>query len=167
MRSLDAIVWAVNPRNDTLDSLLQYLSHYAYEFFQDTSVECQLDIPTDLQSVPLSAEVRHNLFLAVKEALNNVLKHARASRVRLGVALKAGELTVQIEDNGSGMDPDATGRDTRSGLGNMRQRLESIGGTLEIRSQPGQGTTVALHLHLHAGDGSAPVRQDDRDGTGA
>ena len=79
-RAMDEIVWTINPKNDTLDNLANYVFQYAQEYFQDTGVRCRLDLPPELPDQPVSTEVRHNLFMAVKEALNNVLKHARPRR---------------------------------------------------------------------------------------
>lgn len=161
---LDAIVWAVNPSNDTLDSLVQYLSHYAYDFFQKTAVACELIIPDDVPSVPLNAEIRHNLFLVAKEAMNNALKHASASQVTLRVNVRGSELEIQIADNGRGFDMAAEFASQRSGLRNMKQRLASIGGELHIESASGRGTIVGMKLHLYAASGHDAVWQNDRDG---
>ena len=161
---LDAIVWAVNPSNDTLDSLVQYLSHYAYDFFQKTAVACELIIPDDVPSVPLNAEIRHNLFLVAKEAMNNALKHASASQVTLRVNVRSSELEIQIADNGRGFDMAAEFASQRSGLRNMKQRLASIGGELHIESASGRGTIVGMKLHLYAASGHGAIRQNGRDG---
>ena len=80
---MDEIVWVVNPRNDTLENLATYLSHYAIEYFQNTAVECELRLPPEIPHYPLSSETRHNLFLAFEEALNNVLKHSAATKVKV------------------------------------------------------------------------------------
>ena len=168
VKSLDAIVWAVNPRNDTLDSLLQYLSHFAYDFFQQTAMTCQLDLPAEVPPISLTAEVRHNLFMVVKEALNNALKHSGGTEVSLRVALRDSELEIQIADNGSGfVIPVSDAGVRRNGLGNMRQRVDTIGGTLHIESQPGRGTAVDVKLHLYAGGASRSIRQNGRDGNRA
>ena len=71
---MDEIVWTINPKNDTLENLANYIFHYAQEYFQNTGVRCRLDLPATAGH-PLSTEARHNLFMAVKEALNNILKH--------------------------------------------------------------------------------------------
>src|SRR5205823_1355509 len=86
VQSLDEIVWAVNPENDSLEGLVEYISHYADEFFEDTEVMCHLEIPVELPHVALAAETRHDLFLIVKEAFNNILKHAQASEARVQIS---------------------------------------------------------------------------------
>ena len=79
-QAMDEIVWTINPKNDTLDNLANYIFQYAQEYFQDTGVSCRLDVPAQLPDRPVSTEARHNLFMAVKEALNNALKHSGRNR---------------------------------------------------------------------------------------
>jgi signal transduction histidine kinase len=158
LQTLDEIVWAVNPHNDTLEHLAAYLGQYATEYLQNTAVECELHLPRGLPHHPLSAEARHNLFLAFEEALNNALKHGRATRVRVNMQVEASQFEITVEDNGCGFDPGLTqvhpnqnGVSTdRSGNGlrNMRQRLELLGGRCTIRSSAGQGTTIILRVPL-------------------
>lgn len=147
VRTMDEIVWAVNPRNDTLEDLANYVFHFAEEFFRDTPVRCRLDVPTDLPPLRLTPELRHNLFLAVKEAINNLLKHARAQNALVRFQLDADLLTLRVEDDGAGFDPDAA-RPHGNGLRNMRQRMESIGGHLDCQSERGQGTRVLFQVKL-------------------
>jgi signal transduction histidine kinase len=150
-RAMDEIVWAVNPQHDSLDSLASYLGRYAQDFLGAANVRCRLDFPVYLPAWPLSAEVRHNLFLAFKEALHNVVKHAAASEVRLSLALPESVFSLGVEDNGAGFaansgalerppEPARPGRG--HGITNMRRRLAEIGGSCEIQSAPGQGTRI-------------------------
>jgi ligand-binding sensor domain-containing protein/signal transduction histidine kinase len=159
LKSLDEIVWAVNPHNDTLEHLAAYLGHYATEYLQDTAVECELHLPQNLPRHPLSAEARHNLFLAFEEALNNALKHGRANRIRVGMQARREEFEIVVEDNGCGfaaegvvsLDPAVAtlgGKRVGHGLRNLQQRLAEVGGNCRIRSQPGQGTAVTLTMPL-------------------
>ena len=167
LQSLDEIVWAVNPHNDTLENLAAYLGHYATEYLQNTAVECELHIPQGLPHHPLSAETRHNLFLAFEEALSNALKHGRAARIRVDMQAEPRLFEIRIEDNGCGFDAEAilsanqdpgvvTGRRVGHGLRNLQQRLTESGGRCAIRSTPGQGTTVTLSVPL--GTGRTPAR---------
>lgn len=143
IQAMDEIVWTINPKNDTLENLANYIFQYAQDFFQDSGVRCRLDVPTRLPELKLSTQERHNLFMAVKEALNNVLKHAQATEVRVGL-LSAGEkVIITIADNGRGFVTDirpAAG----NGLTNMRARLERIGGRLHLESRPGLGTEIKM-----------------------
>jgi signal transduction histidine kinase len=142
VQGLRTIIWAANPKNDTLDSLVQYISQYSYEFCEAASLPCRLDLPTEVPALPLIAEVRHNLFMFVKEALHNVLKHAHASEVRLSLKLHEGFLELRVEDNGRGFKVDAVADGQRSGLANMRHRMEAIGAALFIESSPAAGTSI-------------------------
>ncbi len=149
LRSLDEIVWAINPRNDTLDSFLQYVSHYADEFFDDSEMTYRLKIPTFIPPVPLRAEMRHGLFLVVKEALNNVLKHAHATQVSISVKLEHQNLEIIVEDNGRGAKTvESAGSKKRNGLANMRQRMETLHGSFHFDIRPGSGTRVQLNIEL-------------------
>jgi len=142
VQGLRTIIWAANPQNDTLDSLVQYISQYSYEFCEAASLPCHLDLPTEVPVLPLVAEVRHNLFMVVKEALHNVLKHAHASEVRLSLKLHEGFLELRVEDNGRGFKLDSVAGSQRCGLANMRHRMEAIGAALSIESSPGGGTSI-------------------------
>ncbi|HOX56188.1 MAG TPA: two-component regulator propeller domain-containing protein [Candidatus Paceibacterota bacterium] len=146
-RKLDETVWAVNPKNDSLRHLATYLCNLAKEFLEPTPIRCRLDVPPDLPDVPLTTEVRHNVFLATKEALNNAVRHSGASEIRLRMAVGGGVLALAVADNGRGFHQEAN-QSARNGLRNMAERMEEIGGRLQVRSAAGQGTTVALELPL-------------------
>ena len=85
VRAVDEIIWAISPEHDTWNSLAEYLGRYANEFFEGTSLRCRLELPLDLPDHPLSSEARHGLFLVIKEAFHNALKHSHASLVHLRV----------------------------------------------------------------------------------
>ena len=153
-RSMDEIVWAVDPHNDSLDSLVTYVTKFAQEYLSVAGVRCRLDLPAELPGYSLRAEVRHNLFLAIKETLNNVVKHAHASEVWLRLALEPHSFTVSIEDNGCGISRNAsTGESSFAGrissghgLENLKKRLQTIGGQCVITSKPDAGTRVELKV---------------------
>jgi signal transduction histidine kinase/ligand-binding sensor domain-containing protein len=141
--ALDEIVWAVNPKNDSLTGLIGYLGYFAEEFFRASNIRFRQDIPPQIPSAPVSAESRHHLFLAFKEALNNTVRHSGATQVQLRVIISANEVVVQVEDNGCGFET-ASVTPQGNGLTNIKRRLEQIDGRAEIRSARGQGTTVTL-----------------------
>lgn len=147
-RAMDEIVWAVDPKHDTLDSLASYLAILVHEIFSDSGIRYRLDFPVRLPTWPVTAEVRHNLFLAFKEALHNVLKHSRATELNIAFNLELEIIKVVISDNGCGFDRmrSATSSHGHNGLLNMEQRLKEIGSFYEIRSETGQGTTVTFIL---------------------
>jgi signal transduction histidine kinase len=144
VNALDVIVWAVNPRENTLQSLADYLASFADEFLTASGVACRMTMPVSFPDVVLEGRVRHDLFLAAKEALNNAVRHARATEVDLGMALEQGGLVITVKDNGCGFDPATKG--SAHGLGNLRGRLEKLGGECQIDAAPGRGTTVTLKL---------------------
>jgi len=149
-QSLNEIVWAINPANDTLESFLSYIGEFAQEFLGAANLACRLELPDDPPPLAISASVRHHLCLAIKEALHNTVKHADASEVHLCVTLAGRELTVAIRDNGRGFSTeDAPGAGVgRDGLTNLRARLAEIGGRFQQESQPGGGTRTILSVEL-------------------
>jgi ligand-binding sensor domain-containing protein/two-component sensor histidine kinase len=147
LRAMDEIVWTINPKNDTVEQLANYLFQYAQDYFQGSGVRCRLDLPADLPPLALSTQERHNLFMAVKEAFTNVLKHARASEVELGLSVNGSHLVLTVTDNGCGFSPDAV-RVGANGLANMKRRLERIGGRFTLESQPGRGTRIRMEARV-------------------
>jgi signal transduction histidine kinase len=152
VQRLDEIVWAVNPRNDSVASLSSYACEYSQLFLQPLSIEFVLDVQSDLPEVRLNAEQRYNFFLAFKEVINNVARHSKATRFRLAIQAENGELIFVVTDNGCGFIPSAE-RASSDGLHNIRERISRLGGKCEISSQPGQGTRVVLHVPLANGRG--------------
>lgn len=145
--ALDEIVWATNPKNDNLPRFAEYVARFADECFEGAPVRCWQDIPTDLPFLPLLADVRHNVFLAIKEALNNVLKHSGATEVWLRLKLDEGWVWLEIHDNGCGFAHEAV-PSGGNGLHNMRSRLAECGGRAELVSAPGQGAQIRFVFPL-------------------
>jgi len=147
--SLDEIVWAVNPRNDTLDSFVTYMCLYAEDFLKTAKIRCRLKVPEKIPDRTLATNVRHNLFLVVKEALNNIVKHASANEVNIAISLVENGFELVIKDNGRGFDsPGADKSIGRNGLLNMRQRTEEISGRFSLESVLGEGTTITLAVNF-------------------
>jgi signal transduction histidine kinase/ligand-binding sensor domain-containing protein len=148
IRSFEEIVWAVNPKNDSLPNLIHYLCRFAEDFFEGSTVQCAFELPGHIPDVELPTELRHHVFLAAKEALNNVLKHAHARQVRLRLNLAGAGFEIEIADDGRGFaSGQSVGRaGTGNGLGNMRERMENVGGRCELHSPPGQGVRVTLQV---------------------
>jgi signal transduction histidine kinase len=145
VKSLDEIVWAVNPRNDTLAHLIDYTGQFAVDYLRSAGIRCRLDLPDQTPPREISTDVRHNLFLVVKEALNNVVKHAGATEVWVRIKTHETALEIAVEDDGRGFngEPSDPGAD---GLRNMRQRSLDIGGSCRIESHPGRGTRIIVDL---------------------
>lgn len=151
-RALNEIVWAVNPRHDNLESLVYYLSHFAQELLGAAGIRCRLESPNPPPPLALESRLRHALFLSCREALHNVVKHAAATEVTIGIAAVPGQLTVTIADDGRGLAPRADAPAAVSplasgnGLGNMRQHMTDVGGRCTIEPGANGGTVVTFHV---------------------
>ena len=143
--SLDEIVWAVNPHYDSAASLASYFSLFAESFLKLAGIACRFHVAADIPDYPLDSKVRHEVFCAFKEALNNVVRHSGATEVQIGFEVTGPKLMLSVIDNGRGFESVAAspGRD---GLTGLRQRMRQLGGDCEITSQPGHGTKIEFHL---------------------
>lgn len=156
--SMSEIIWAINPQNNTLDNLSAYLRKCAAAVFEMTPVQCRLDFPETVPDHPISAEFRRHIFMVVKEAMHNVVKHSKATAVEMKFISCDHTLEVLIKDNGQGFAPATisgaetpTGRSlsgSGNGLPNMSKRMAEVGGQFEIQSVPQQGTTVRIFTKI-------------------
>jgi signal transduction histidine kinase/ligand-binding sensor domain-containing protein len=155
-RAMSEVVWAVNPRHDTLDSVAAYLEEFGQNLLRTAGIRCKMDMPSQFPARVITAEVRHNLFLAFKEALHNAIKHSGASEVRISLAVKPAAFILTVEDNGNKFasetllagTPHGQPQGSGNGLANMRQRLAEIGGRCEIERASGKGTKVTFTVVL-------------------
>ncbi|MES2660529.1 MAG: two-component regulator propeller domain-containing protein [Verrucomicrobiota bacterium] len=138
--TLDEIVWAVNPREDTLASLLDYLASFATEFLDRAGITLRMNIATGMPDLPLDATVRHSVFLAVREAFNNIVKHSEARSAWLHVSLSNNILDITVEDDGKGVDDYALSRG--HGLTNFKVRMQACGGESSVTCRAEGGTRV-------------------------
>jgi len=157
-RAVDEIVWAVNPANDTLPRLFTFLAHDVEEMARGGNLELQIHADDDLPDVVLPASTRHHLCMLVREAVANVLKHARAQMLDVSLRYGAGAVDIAIADDGVGFDPATRTLDGHDGLANMQARVEELGGLLSIDSLPGRGTRVAVHMPLNVPAPLPPAR---------
>lgn len=144
---MDEIVWAINPRNDTLKSSVAYFSQYADRLLKPGGISYRIEVQPNLTELPLSSEQRHNFFLGFKEALNNILKHAHAHEVRIGAKLDENIFVLSVADDGVGFEAGPSG-EAQDGLINLQERLKKIGGSCEINSAAGRGTKITFRLPL-------------------
>jgi signal transduction histidine kinase len=149
VQRMDEIVWAVNPRNDSVISLSVYASQYAQQFLKPMGIAVRLDVEPGLVEIPLNADQRYNFFLAFKEIINNIARHSGATELHLAIHSEDGELVFLINDNGRGFEP-ASELPGADGLRNIRERITRMGGKCEISGQPGRGTRVSIHVPLAA-----------------
>ncbi len=150
-RSVDEIVWAINPANDDLKRFANYLMQATSQFLASTNIRVRYQIPQDLIALPISGKIRHNLFLVVREALNNIVKYAQAGLVRIELEYADRIIRLVVEDDGVGFVASAAGAPgTHEGLLSMEKRMHDIGGVLDLISLPGRGTRIELQVHCRA-----------------
>jgi len=147
-RALDEIVWAANPANDSLEGLANYACKYAQDYFALAGLRYRTDVPAQLPAIPLPPDVRHNAFLAFKEAVNNVVKHAQATEAQVHLRITSRTFVLSVADNGRGLGDRAAAAKTRNGLKNMRKRMDDIKGGFDIAPAPNGGTVVELTVPL-------------------
>ncbi|MGN6643123.1 MAG: sensor histidine kinase, partial [Verrucomicrobiota bacterium] len=145
--ALDEIIWAINPRHDSVRSCADYLSGHPPAILSRAGLRLRLDVQQDLPELQFDSRRRHSCFLAAKEALTNVVRHAAATEVLLHLRIAEGRLWMAIEDNGTGLDP-AAGSSRRHGLRNLHERLAEMGGQCRITRGAMGGTRVELEVPL-------------------
>ena len=145
--NLDEIVWAVNPKNDSVASLASYFSIFAQRFLNLAGIACRLQVAESFPAIPFDSKLRHGVFLAFKEALNNAVRHSRGTQILIKMEMDGRELRIAVVDNGRGFDPAAALPDG-DGLSNMKNRLSQLGGWCDIKCPPAGGTSVEFGLPL-------------------
>jgi signal transduction histidine kinase len=145
LQAMDEILWAINPRRDNLHEFATFVCGHAKTFLRSTAIQCLLDVEPAMSAVAFDLPFRRSLLLAVKEAINNAAKHSGATELLLQIRRQGHGITVAVQDNGRGFDP-AQPRAERNGLDNMIQRLNEVGGSCRITSQPGRGCRVEFHI---------------------
>jgi len=141
------IVWALNEKNDSLSDLLSYTRAYAVEYLSQNGIKCIAEIPDQLPQIFVSGEFRRNIYLTIKEALHNIVKHAQASEVRIKINVDHNNLNICIKDNGMGFDRNSI-RAFSNGLSNMELRIKETGGQFEIKSEKGTDINIKAPLPL-------------------
>jgi signal transduction histidine kinase len=142
LNKMNAIIWSMSSSNDTLGNMVAYIRSYALEYFENTGIECNIRIPENLPELEVSGEIRRNVFLVVKEALNNVVKHSQASQVKIIMQKEADGFSLLIQDNGNGIDLEKI-RQFGNGLKNMKKRMEDV--DIEFSIERNNGTTIKLY----------------------
>jgi len=144
LNKMNAIIWSMNSGNDTLDNLISYVRSYSLEYFENTPIECKVHTPETIPDKELAGDKRRNIFLCVKETLNNAWKHSEASIITIDVVVNH-SLVIKISDNGKGIDMQNL-RQFGNGLKNIARRMESIGGNFTIENDHGAVTILELPL---------------------
>ncbi len=144
LNKMNTIIWTMTSSNDTLENMVAYIRSYAVEFFENTAIDCHFTMPAIVPHREINGEKRRNIFLSVKEALNNVLKHSQSSVVRINVIV-ADRLVIEIQDDGVGINMEKL-RKFGNGLNNMKKRMTSINGEFNIENSQGTKTTFYLQF---------------------
>jgi len=147
LSSIDEILWALNPRLDTLRDFANYICDYAHKFLGPAGIECVFEVDPKMQLTAADLPLRRSLLMAIKETLRNSVKHSGATELRLKIERQRQILFVVVEDNGSGFDPAAI-PPGRNGLGNLSRRMHELGGSCHIFSQPGKGCRTEFRVPL-------------------
>lgn len=143
--ALDGVVWVINSKNDTLSSLIEYLASFAEEFLSKSNVAYRVELSKTFAERTISAEIRHDIMLGVKEILNNAVRHGHPREVLMKLDVDEGMLNILIQDDGCGFDSD---RGRGNGLPNLEQRLHKLAGSSLIDSSLGAGTSIRLKIPL-------------------
>jgi signal transduction histidine kinase len=146
VQALHETVWAVNPKDDHLDSLAGFVCQMANQMCVQAQLRCRLEVPDLPTDVPVASPIRHNVIMAVKEAIHNIIKHGRASEIQISIRWANNFLNIQVSDNGCGFDPAVNVRG--NGLDNMERRMRSLSGKCLVASQPGAGTKITFEFPL-------------------
>ena len=141
INKMNAIIWTMSSSNDTLGNLVAYIRSYALEYLEDKGIDCTINIENKNPDIVVPGTIRRNVFLIVKETLNNILKHANASKVSITYAETPGLLKLTIHDNGIGINKEKL-REFGNGLKNMKERAENIGCNYFIHNENGTCTTL-------------------------
>jgi signal transduction histidine kinase len=154
MDSMSDIVWAVNPNKDQVGDLTQRMRRVAADIFTTNNIEFALHAPDSAHDRSIAADTRREVFMIFKEAVNNIARHSRCTCAKIEFAIESGRLEMKLSDDGLGFD--LATNSGGNGLASMRRRAANLGGTLEILSQCGSGTTIVLKApisgaaHFHA-----------------
>ncbi len=144
--SMSDIVWAINPQRDHLHDLTRRMRRFASEIFPASGIEFGLKVPGLENDIRLGADIRRQVFLIFKEGVNNIVRHSQCSLANMELNIAEHWLILRLNDDGKGFDPN--GVNEGNGLVSLRRRAKSMGGELEMFSEPGRGATLTLKIPL-------------------
>jgi signal transduction histidine kinase len=147
LESISDLIWAVKPHPDYLNDMADRMRNHAAQMLDAKDIEYSINIPRDLPFFELGVEVRRNMYLIFKEALNNALKYSLCTQVEIEMFVRDGRLVLRVADNGQGFEPGARTSDS-NGMLNMERRALELGGAFSLRAAPGEGTSVEVSLIL-------------------
>jgi len=147
LSSIDEILWALNPRRDTLQDFADYVCDYTQKFLAPTSIACVFEVDTDTLDAVADLPLRRSLLMAIKETLNNAVKYSEATELHLHIGRQRHDLVMVVADNGKGFDPSKI-RPGGHGVGNMSKRMQELGGNCRLTSQIGKGCRIEFRIPL-------------------
>lgn len=146
-KKINEIIWMFSNSNDCLDSLIDYLHQYATDIFEPVNINCFISLPEKIPNIKIDANARQMIVLTFKEILNNILRHSYAKEVHISVKLYNNTLTINVNDNGIGFDPNLLINSTGHGLSNIRDRISKIKGACEIQTNSA-GTSITISASI-------------------
>lgn len=155
VEAMSDIVWAINPNKDNLHDLVQRIRRFVHDVFTAKNIRFVFQVPPFEDDLQIGANLRREAFVICKEAVNNIVKHSGCQTANIEIRLEKDFLFMQISDDGCGFDVDKAFDENLliekggNGLLNLRRRAEDSGGTCEIVSGIGEGTTVLIKIPLH------------------
>jgi len=145
VESIGDIVWGINPTRDRVGDLLQRMRHFASDTFTGRNIDFTFRAPDAGRDLALAADVRRDLLLVFKEAVNNIARHARCRRAEIDIRIDRDWLVLQVADDGEGLSP-SNDRDDGHGLLSMQERATRMNGSLNVETSPGRGTKIVLRV---------------------
>ena len=146
MEKMDDIVWSINPRNDSLEKLLLRIKRFAAQLFEAKNIEYEIDISENIHSFKLPMEIRQHLYLMIKEAINNIIKHSQCTQAKICIKHLHDNLLIKIYDNGKGFNTSEIS--FGNGLINLKERASAIHANLAVQSQEITGTEIKIELKI-------------------
>jgi signal transduction histidine kinase len=144
---ITSIIWALNDKNITTDSMAAHIRRFALEFLEETEIQTDFNMPENLPLLEIKADIRRNIYLCLRESLNNMKKYSSATRVEISLEIANGIFNLSIRDNGKGFDLMDVDKD-RNGLANMRKRMQDVGGKFNLETRKGNGTSLSFEIPL-------------------
>jgi len=145
LTNMNAIIWAMSSNNDSLENMVAYIRSYSQEYFENTGIKCKINIMEGLPDIVVWGEFRKNVFLVIKETLNNILKHSKATEVTITLTKVQGGLSLYVQDNGMGINLEKVRR-FGNGLKNMKKRMDEM--NIQFSIENNNGTLITLHYPM-------------------
>lgn len=145
LEALDDIIWLVKPSNDKFSNLSTHISEFAIPLFESKNINFEIEFPENIADIPIPMETRRNIFLIIKESVNNLVKYSECTEASIKAWIDNNILRFVVKDNGKGFNPNQ--ETNRNGIKNLRARAKQINADIDINSTPGRGTEIILTIN--------------------